>query len=141
MNDKITIAEVISLVDSLKPNVRTDEEKRLWLNNLDRMIYEDIILTHEGSEEVTFDGYDEDTPDDQELLVPKHYGAEIYRFFLEMQIDLANVEYNRYNVSSALFMSAYENYEKAYNRQHMPLQPVVKSQTRNEKWWVDLNAI
>lgn len=140
MNDKITIAEVISLVDSLKPNVRSNEEKTLWLNNLDRMVYEDIISTHEGSEDVTFDGYTEDTPGEQELLVPKHYGADMYRFYVEMQIDLANVEYNRYNVSSALFQAAYENYAKAYNRQHMPLQPVVESRG-NRDWWCNINAI
>lgn len=139
-NNKITIAEVIGLVDSLKPNVRTPEEKRAWLNNLDRMVYEEIIKTHEGYENVEFNGYTEDTPGEQELLIPKHYGADIYRFFIEMQIDLANVEYNRYNVSSAMFQSAYENYEKAYNRTHMPLQPKVESTATAEEWG-SINAI
>ncbi len=140
MNNAITIGEIIGIVDSLKPNVSTPEEKILWLNNLDTMIMEDIINTHEGAESVTFDGYTEDTSDSQTLLVPRHYGADIYRFFLEMQIDLANAEYNRYNVSAAQFHGAYENYAKAYNRAHMPKQPeIVKNRIAVD--WGSVNAI
>lgn len=134
-NNKITIGEVISLVDNLYPNIRTSEEKKLWLNNIDTMIYEEIICTHEGYENIEFNGYTDDTSNDTELLAPKHYGAEMYRYFLQMQIDLANAEYTRYNVSSALFQSAYENYAKAYNRVNMPLQPKVeKRQSAYTRW-------
>lgn len=134
-NNKITIGEVISLVDNLYPNIRTSEEKKLWLNNIDTMIYEEIICTHEGYENIEFNGYTDATPNDTELLAPKHYGAEMYRYFLQMQIDLANAEYTRYNVSSALFQSAYENYAKAYNRANMPLQPKVeKQQSAHTRW-------
>lgn len=122
MNSTITIGEVIALVDSLKPNTRTPEEKKLWLSNLDVMVFEDIVSTHEDASLTSFDGYTEDTAEDTPLLIPRHYGAEIYRFYLEMQIDLANAEYNKYNASAALFQSAYENYEKSYNRSHMPKQ-------------------
>lgn len=117
----ITIGEVLSLVDSIKPNTRTAEEKILWLNNIDRMVYEEIIKAHEGFESVAFDGYGEDTPQTQVLLIPKHYGADIYRFFFETQIDLANAEYSKYNTSMQLFQMAYNNYAQAYTREHMPL--------------------
>ena len=46
-NNKITIGEVISLVDNLYPNIRTTEEKKLWHNNIDTMIYEENIRNHE----------------------------------------------------------------------------------------------
>ena len=139
-NNKITIGEVIGLVDNLYPNIRTSEEKKLWLNNIDTMIYEEIICTHEGYENIEFNGYTDDTSNDTELLAPKHYGAEMYRYFLQMQIDLANAEYTRYNVSSALFQSAYENYAKAYNRANMPLQPKVERQRSAHTRWCP-NAI
>lgn len=139
-NNKITIGEVIGLVDNLYPNIRTSEEKKLWLNNIDTMIYEEIICTHEGYENIEFNGYTDDTSNDTELLAPKHYGAEMYRYFLQMQIDLANAEYTRYNVSSALFQSAYENYAKAYNRANMPLQPKVEKQQSTYTRWCP-NAI
>lgn len=126
MNDNtITIGEVLSLVDSIKPNTRTAEEKILWLNNIDRMVYEEIIKAHEGFENVEFDGYDENTPQTQTLLIPKHYGADIYRFFIETQIDLANAEYSKYNTSMQLFQMAYNNYAQAYTREHMPLANAV----------------
>ena len=126
MNDNtITIGEVLSLVDSIKPNTRTAEEKILWLNNIDRMVYEEIIKAHEGFENVEFDGYDENTPQTQTLLIPKHYGADIYRFFIETQIDLANAEYSKYNTSMQLFQMAYNNYAQAYTCEHMPLANAV----------------
>lgn len=126
MNDNtITIGEVLSLVDSIKPNTRTAEEKILWLNNINRMVYEEIIKAHEGFENVEFDGYDENTPQTQTLLIPKHYGADIYRFFIETQIDLANAEYSKYNTSMQLFQMAYNNYAQAYTREHMPLANAV----------------
>lgn len=117
----ITVGEVLSLVDSIKPNTRTAEEKTLWLNNIDRMVFEEIIKAHEGFEDIEFNGYDENTPQDQALLIPKHYGADIYRFYIETQIDLANAEYSKYNTSMQLFQMAYNNYAQAYTREHMPL--------------------
>lgn len=121
MEKKITIAEVINLVDALKPNTRSQDEKIMWLDSLDNMVKEDIFDTHEG-EEVIFNGYDENTPMETELLIPAHYGREIYRYYLELQIDLVNQEYQKYNSSSALFNSAYDNYAKKYHSTHMPLQ-------------------
>lgn len=117
----ITIGDVIAYVDAIKPNTRTQEEKIMWLNSLDTTVYKDIICTHEGYEKIEFKGYTADTPFSQELLIPPPY-TEVYRFFLEMQIDLANAEYNKYNSSSALFNSSYENYEKYYHSNNMPLQ-------------------
>lgn len=117
-----TIGDVIAYVDAIKPNTRTQEEKIMWLNSLDTTVYKDIICTHEGHENIEFNEYTVDTPTTQELLIPTPY-TEIYRFFLEMQIDLANAEFNKYNSSSALFNSAYENYEKYYHSNNMPLQP------------------
>ena len=121
MNNTITISEVLNLVDSIKPNTRTPEEKILWLNIVDRMVYEEIIKKHEGADDIEYSGYSENTPQTQELLIPKHYGADIYRFFVEMQIDLANAEYSKYNTSMQLFQMAYNNYAQAYTREHMPL--------------------
>ncbi|MBR1731361.1 MAG: hypothetical protein IJ725_02870, partial [Ruminococcus sp.] len=59
---KITIAEVIDLVDKFKPNNRREEEKIEWLNDIDTIIKEEIIDTHEHGEDYPFSGYDKDTP-------------------------------------------------------------------------------
>lgn len=123
MDNKITIGEVIALVDAVKPNTQSDREKISWLNNLDRIVKEDIIDTHEGYEEFDFNGYDENTPTNTALLIPAHYGRDIYRHYLELNIDLINKEFSKYNSSSALFQSCYNNFELYWHDRHIPLQP------------------
>ena len=48
----LTIGDVIAYTDGIKPNMQTPEEKKQWLNDLDTMIKEDIIDTHEDFENV-----------------------------------------------------------------------------------------
>ena len=118
----MTIREALEKVDKLKPNQFEDAEKVRWLNDLDAMIKADIIDTHEGAELVTFDGYDEDTDADTELLVPSPY-SDIYLHYLFAQIDFNNAEYTRYNNAISMFNSKYIDFAAHYNRTHLPLQP------------------
>lgn len=122
MKNTITIGEVIALVDEFKPNTRTKEEKIKWLNDLDHNVKTDIIDSHEGGEEITFNGYEEDTPLDTPLLIPAHFGRDIYRFYLELHIDLVNKEYNSYNAAALEFDSHYQSYALYYHNHHLPLQ-------------------
>ena len=92
----MTIIEAINHIDSLKPNSYTQADKIIWLSNLDGIIKNEIIDTHEGSENVTFDGYNAETALDTVLLVPAPYD-DVYIKWLEAQIDYANGETNRYN--------------------------------------------
>ena len=119
----ITIGDVIAYVDTIKPNTRTQEEKISWLNDIDTMIKEDIIDTHEDAGPITFNGYNEDTPLTQNLLVPAHYGRGIYSYYLMMQIDFINAEYTKYNTNASMFQSAFDGYATHYHNRHMPLQP------------------
>ena len=43
----MTVAEAIALVDALKPNHYTVAQKVGWLNELDGMLHDDVIMTHE----------------------------------------------------------------------------------------------
>lgn len=116
----MTILEAISRVDAVKPNSYSQAEKIAWLSRIDATIKNEIIDTHEGAENITFDGYDLDTDTNTELLVPAPYD-EVYIRYLEMQIDYANNEYGKYNNSMVMYNAAYAAYEKYYNRNHMPL--------------------
>ena len=116
----MTIMTAISRVDILKPNSYTEYEKVLWLSTLDGIIKKEIIDTHEGSESVVFEGYDNDTPTSQVLLVPAPYD-DIYVKWLEMQIDYTNGEYGKYNNSREVYNAAYQAYANYYNRAHMPI--------------------
>ena len=115
----MTIMEAINRIDAVKPNGYPQGEKIRWLNTLDRMVKSKIIDTHEGANAVVFDGYTEDTNHSTELLVPAPYD-EMYLFWLESKIDYWNGETGRYNNSISMFNSVYVEYEKYYNRTHMP---------------------
>lgn len=115
----MTIIETINRVDAVKPNGYSQTEKIYWLSVLDGTVKREIIDTHEGGEAVTFTGYDAKTPLSTTLLIPAPYD-EVYIRYLEMQIDYANGEYNKYNNSMILYNTAYAAYERFYNREHMP---------------------
>ena len=114
------ILEAITKIDTLKPNSYSQAEKIKWLSTLDGVIKKEIIDTHEGGEGIVFNGYDDDTSLDTELLVPSPY-CDIYIRYLEAQIDYANAEYGKYNNSMAMYNSAYSTFERYYNRTHMPI--------------------
>ena len=116
----MTILEAISRVDAVKPNSYSQTEKIAWLSRIDATIKNEIIDTHEGAENITFNGYDNDTDTNTELLVPAPYD-EVYIRYLEMQIDYANNEYGKYNNSMVMYNAAYTACEKYYNRTHMPV--------------------
>ena len=115
----MTIAEVISKVDSLKPNTYTPEDKVGWLSNLDSRVKSQIIDTHESCHPMFFYGYDSLIDQDTELLVPAPYD-EMYLRWLEAMIDYHNSDDDRYNNAIMLFNNAYEGYKKHYTRTHMP---------------------
>ena len=115
----MTIIEAINRIDSLKPNTYTQEDKERWLSNLDGIVFEKIIQTHEGAEITEFGGYTPEIPMDTELIIPAPYD-DIYIKWLESQIDYANNEYDKYNNSIVAYNDAYAEYERHYNRTHMP---------------------
>ena len=121
----MTIIEAIIKVDALKPNNYTQVEKIKWLSNLDGVIKATIIDTHEGGEDIIFNGYDDETPISTVLLVPAPYD-DLYIKWLESQIDYNNAEYGKYNNSSTAYNTAYSAFERYYNRQHMPIQRKLK---------------
>ena len=138
----MTINEAIFRIDSIKPNGYSMPEKIKWLSTLDGMIKREIIDTHEGAEKVTFNGYDENSNLTTALLVPAPYD-DIYLRWLEAQIDYANNEYGKYNNSITLYNSAYANFDRYYNRTHMPIGKNFKyfGNTTTMKEWQAANSV
>ena len=116
----MTIAEVISKVDALKPNTYTPEDKVDWLSNLDARVKSKIIDAHESNEPVEFHGYDSLLDQETVLLAPAPYD-EMYLRWLEAMIDYYNSDDDRYNNAIILFNNSYEDYKKHYTRTHMPI--------------------
>ena len=121
----MTIIEAINMIDAHKPNTYTDVEKIRWLSELDGIIKADIIDTHEGGSDISFNGYNDETEIDTKLIVPAPYD-NIYLKWLESKIDYANAEYGKYNNSSTAYNNAYSAFERYYNRTHMPVQRGLK---------------
>ena len=121
----MTIIELITDVDEMKPNGYEQIYKIQWLSQLDGRIKDEIIDTHEGGEDVSFSGYDASTPLSDPLLVTEPYD-DVYRYWLEAQIDYANGEYTKYNNSMSMFNEAYSAYSRYYNKTHMPKGKSIK---------------
>lgn len=118
----MTIAEVISKVDALKPNNYTPEDKIDWLSTLDARVKTQILDTHHkhcGCGPILFYGYDGLVDMDTELLVPAPYD-EMYLRWVEAMIDYHNSEDDRYNNAIMLFNNAYDGFKRHYTRTHVP---------------------
>ena len=120
----MTLDQAIHTADELTPNQIERARKIDWLNRLDGRIYRDILCQHErrNAEEVpdVCPHYDQATPPDTELLAIAPYD-EMYRFYLEMHINLANQEYDRYNNSATLHAEKYGEFARMWHRTHRPL--------------------
>ena len=120
---KMTLDQALHTADEMKPNQVERARKIDWISTLDKRIFRDVMCAHEkdGSVPDTFAGYDQSTAPDTELLAKAPYD-EIYRFYLEMQIDLANQEYEKYNNSAVLYANAWGQFARAYHREHKPIE-------------------
>ena len=117
----MTIIEAINRLDELKFNTYTQDDKVEWLSRLDSAVKLQIIDSHVGAENISFSGYNKDTPLNTVLLVPAPYD-EVYLRWMEAQIDYHNGEYDKFNNSIVMYNTAFDNYQKYYIRTHKPVQ-------------------
>ena len=116
----MTIQEVIDQVDRHLMNTYDKKDKIRWLSQVDGRVKAEIIDTHVGGETVRFDGYNEKTDVNTQLLIPEPF-CEIYQRYLEAQIHYANREEERCNNASDAFEVQWRAFRNWYNRHHMPL--------------------
>lgn len=122
----MTINEIINLVDKLKPNGYPSTMKVKWLSKLDGQIYKEVYETHEDNpfagrhHHAKFEGYTDNTPMSQVLLVPDPFDESVYSFYLQACIDRENGEVGKYNQTITLFNNAYLTFQNDYNRRHLP---------------------
>lgn len=114
----MTILGATQRVDALRHNTFSQEEKIQWLAQVDGLVHQELISTHEGA--VPFQLYDAQTPLDQELLVPHPYD-ELYLHYLEAQMDYHQAEFDRYNRSMGMYQAVFSAFANHYTRTHLPL--------------------
>ena len=110
----MTIQQAIGQLDALKPNTFTVTEKLCWLSRLDGQVRTEILRVP-----APFDGYTDQTPLSQPLLVPAPYD-ECYLRYMEAQIDYCNGEISRYQNAMALFNAVYTAYGAWHLRNNTP---------------------
>lgn len=114
------IIQALTRLDDLIHNTYTQQDKVEWLSKLDSMVKRQIIDTHEGAEDVVFNGYDDSTDQNTELLVPAPYD-DMYLRWMEAQIHYHNGEYDKYNNAIIMFNTVFEAYQAYYTRNHLPV--------------------
>lgn len=122
----MTIKECIDIVNNLKPNQYSIEDKVDWLSFLDLKIINDVLKTHEGYDRKydMFTGYSPDKLEVQ-LVVPSPYDR-VYTAYLNMKIDEANGETARYNNSASMYNAYLLEFKKWWNKTHMPISVTEK---------------
>lgn len=120
----MTVQQIITRVDELRPNQYPTTHKLQWLTDLDGVLWHDVILTHErGADTPAERGpYSEDDMT-HSLIAPDRF-CGLYEFWLYAQMDLANMEMDKYANDMQMYASYTDAYVKWYNREHMPVQRV-----------------
>ena len=118
----MNIQEALDLVDQMRPNMMQKQTKLFFLQELDQLIYEEILLQHEHTDaEEVMPQYDMNTDPTTELLVPDRYGREMYLYWLMSKIDIQNMEIEKYNNDRAMFDNAYDTMSDWWTRTRMPV--------------------
>lgn len=117
----LTVGEAIDRTDALAPNTIAREQKTAWLNQLDGLAWNEVILTHARETEAEFTPHADET---DELLIPPPYD-EVYHYYLCMKMHLAGREIAAYNNARLLFNTAYMVWQDYYNRACAPLARTV----------------
>ena len=113
----MTIQEALDLTDEMKPNSMSRKTKVAFLNELEQMIWSEILMKHvHMPQQAIKPVYTEDTDPGKELLAPDPYASEVYSSWLMAKIDRQNQEDERYNVDMSHFQSAYQTLCDWWNR-------------------------
>ena len=131
------LVEAIGNVDSLKKNQIPDDIKRKWLSDLEGLIIQEIVLTHQiperlaGNEAINAyvktegaeDVYGSETDGETQLLAPPPYD-DVYFWWLAAKIDLATGDTKKYENDTQIYNNAYLTLQDFWNRTYMPVQKV-----------------
>lgn len=115
----MTIAEAIDITDKLTPNAYEEADKVRWLLEIDMLVYDDLISTHDGL--LIFYRPDYSAEDiAEELLIPEPYAEDVYVNFLQAKIAQQNGEDAKYNKAIIFYNDGYTRFAKAYNAANRP---------------------
>ena len=120
-DDDMKISEALSKLDAYLSESVESDEKLSWLDRIEGIIYNEIILTHEDpipKPSSCFEG-------ERELIAEEPY-SDLYIFYMAMQRDMQMRDNVSYANNMAAFATAYSAYADHYNRRHMPKKEATK---------------
>lgn len=120
----MTVQEIIDRVDRVKSNAYTNDDKLMWLNEVEGRVQTEIFLLR--IDEVKQIGSVMD-----ELLVPFPYDM-LYDFYLQAMVDFHNREYNEYANTSELFNQKWNDFELWYTTHYPTRGKIEFGETRIE---------
>ena len=107
----MTAQELITIIDSIKPNAFDVAAKLQWVNEAEGYVWTEVMLNSPTTFiEVAIDG---------ELMVKAPH-SELYWPYLMAMIDLANGDYERYTNSMQLFNDRIKRYMRWYTDNYRP---------------------
>ena len=137
----MTAGDMIATVDNVEPNQYSTGQKLGWLNELDGLVWDEVVRTHVADIPASPAGghalsrvaalvcrqcpplHTQRKPVDSvisELLIPFPYGERIYSHYLQAMIASENGEAVKYNQQISLYNAAYRTYVNHVNRTQKP---------------------
>lgn len=112
------ISELIALIDTVKPNAYPADLKVAWLNEVEGMVWTDIMLL--SPLEFKAYSYNANTGEgDSDLLVAIPH-SKLYNVYLAAMIDFYNGEYDRYHNTITLFNAYFSEFSRWYAMHYRP---------------------
>ena len=115
---EMTISKAIETIDMTHPSSYDHAQKVAWLTDLDEKAFS-VLLRHQISPMPDYNGYDDDTDGDTEMLIVSPFD-EIYPMYLDMKISLADRDYAYYNNAATLFNGMWQDWANYINRTYRP---------------------
>ena len=121
----MTLNEIITTVNELKPNQFEDELMLEWLNTVEGKAMNEVFCMREADERIeqlNYKKYDKRTEMGRELLIPEPY-TDLYKYYLFAMIDLTNEETDRYTNSMLMFNNSWQEFTNYWYRTHKTVLP------------------
>ena len=114
----MTREDILAEVREIRPNEYQDEWALKQIDELKQRILRELMAGYElPLDGVLQAGYNYLPYEEGDLLTPSPY-HKVYVYWLLVQIDLANSDYDRYNNDLQMFNSAWDEYGRYVSRKY-----------------------
>ena len=120
----MTLEEALSKVDELKDNMMLRTTKISYINEIESMIHDEIVMAHVHTpEQAVCPVYDDSTDGSVKLIAPDQF-AMLYVYYVMSKIDMDNREAEEEYNNRVRFENKYRELQSWWIRHHMPITKV-----------------